>query len=279
MPFPSAYNQIISLLLLPLYQIQVIYSLLWLLSFILAAFGAYLLVRYLTRNDYAAFLSGIIFAFTPYHFIHGLGHMGATTIQWIPFCALFFMKIFREGGIKNCIFAGIFYILVAMSDMQYMVFMGIFIAVLFVYEHLICLRSSKTFFIEIHKSILVKYLIFGIVAFSVIVPLALSDIQVASSENNFLKPNASEAVVYSNDLLSFFLPSVLHPVFGNLVTPVYHYFTGNATEYTTYIGYTVLILSIFAFLSLYEDLYGSILGNRGSPFLIIQSGPYTSRSR
>ena len=272
-PFPSAFNQIITLFLFPFCQIQVIYSLLWLLSFILAAFGAYLLVRYLTQNNYAAFLSGIIFAFTPYHFVHGLGHLGATTIQWIPFCALFFMKVFREGGIKNCILAGIFYILVAMSDMQYMVFMGIFIAVLFLYENYIKIQANRGFEFEVHTSILIKYLIIGVVAFSVIVPLTLTDILVASSGNNFLKPNPLEAVTYSTDLLSFFLPSVLHPVFGGVVAPVYHNFTGNASEHTTYIGYSVLFLSILALFMFRRDLTVRFWGIIALFFSLLSMGP------
>jgi hypothetical protein len=273
MPFTSAFNQIITILLLPLCQIQVIYSFLWLLSFILAAFGAFLLVRYLTQNDYAAFLSGIIFAFTPFHLVHGLGHMGATTIQWIPFCALFFMKVFREGGIKNCIIAGIFYILVAMSDMQYMIFMGIFIAVLFLYEHFISLQENKGVNIETHKSILIKYLIIGIVAFSIILPLTITDIQTATSGNNFLKPNPLEAVTYSTDLLSFFLPSPIHPIFGAMVNPIYHNFTGNNSEHTTYIGYTVLFLSIFALFVFRKDLTVRFWGIIALFFSLLSMGP------
>ena len=273
MPFISAFNQIITILLLPFVQIQVIYSFLWLLSFILAAFGTFLLVRYLTQNNYAAFLSGIIFAFTPYHFVHGLGHLSATTIQWIPFCALFFMKVFREGGIKNCILAGIFYILVALSDFQYLVFVGIFIALLFVYENILCIRSKPEHRLEAYKSILIKYVIVGIVAFSVIIPLTISDIQVASSANNFLKPAAGEAVRYSTDLLSFFLPSVLHPVFGGIVTPVYADFTGNVSEYTTYIGYSVLILSIFGLLVKWKEPLVRFWGYIAILFSLFSMGP------
>jgi hypothetical protein len=273
LPFSSAFNQIIAIILLPFCQIHIIYSLVWLLSFILAAFGAYLLIRYLTQNEYAAFLSGIIFAFSPYHFAHGMGHLGATTIQWIPFCALFFMKVFREGGIKNCILAGIFYILVAMSDMQYLVIMGIFIAILFVYEHLICFQKNKIFLLEIHKSILIKYLIIGVVAFSVIIPLTLADIQVASSGNNFLKPNPLEAITYSTDLISFFLPSILHPVFGDFVTPTHWSFAGNSSENTTYIGYSVLILSIIALISLWKDRIVRFWGIVALIFSLFSLGP------
>jgi len=273
MPFPTAFNQLVTIALIPFFQIQIIYSFLWLLSFIIAAFGAFLLVRYLTQNDYAAFLSGIVFAFVPYHFVHGLGHIGALSIQWIPFCALFFMKVFREGGIKNCVFAGFFYILVAMSDLQYLVFMGIFIAVLFLYEHVINLQIGKKPKFETHKSIFIKYVITGIVAFSVILPLTLSDIRVASSENNFLLPNQTDTLLYSANLESFFLPSIFHPVFGDFVFPIYRKFTGNFAESTEYIGYSVLILSFLAVYFLRKDQTVRFWGIIALLFSLFSLGP------
>lgn len=272
-PFSSGFNQFITILLLPIFQIQVIYSVVWLLSFILAAFGTYLLVRYLTQNQYAAFLSGIIFAFTPYHLVHGLGHLGATTIQWIPFSALFFMKVFREGGMKNSILAGFFYILVALSDLQYLVFMGIFILFLFLYENYTCFRSDTGFRIKNHTTILAKYLITGFVAFSVILPLTITDIQVASSENNFLMPSPIEAVTLSTDLLSFFLPSPLHPLFGGMVSPIYANFTVDYSGSTTYIGYSVLILSLFALCIFWKDSTVRFWGIVAGLFSIFSLGP------
>jgi hypothetical protein len=273
MPFSSAFNQVITLLLLPFCQIQVVYSIIWLLSFVLAAFGMYLLVRYLTQNDYAAFLSGIIFAFAPYHFAHGLGHLGATTVQWIPFCALFFMKVFREGGTKNCILAGIFYIFVAMSDLQYLVFMGIFIGLLFLYEHAISFQSNKGFNFESHASILIKYLITGIIAFSVILPLTITDIQVATSGYNFIKLDPSGAIAYSTDFLSFFLPSPLHTLFGRLVLPIYTNFTVDYSGSTTYIGYSVLLLAIFALYTLWKDSTVRFWGIIAGLFTLFSLGP------
>ena len=273
MPFPSAFNQIIALILLPIFQIQVIYSLVWLLTFVLAALGAFLLVRYLTQNDYAAFISGIIFAFTPYHFAHGMGHISAITIQWIPFCALFFMKVYREGGLKNCFFAAFFYILVAMSDLQYMVYTGLFIAILFLYEHFLCLQKNKRLIFDCHRPIFIKYLIIGVVAFSVIVPFMVTEINVATSENNFLIPNQTDIRTYSTNLQSFFLPSIYHPVYGKIVLPVYRKFTGNFSETTTYIGYSVLILSVFALYARRKDTTVRFWGIIALLFSLFSLGP------
>jgi len=44
------------------------YKVIWLLSFILSGYGAFLLVRHLTGDNKASFFSGIVFSFCPYHF-------------------------------------------------------------------------------------------------------------------------------------------------------------------------------------------------------------------
>jgi hypothetical protein len=55
-------------------------------------------------------------------------------------------------------------------------------------------------------------------------------------------------IIYSADVLGFFIPSRFHPIFNQFVTPLYQNFTGNDAEFTVFAGYTVLILSAIAFL-------------------------------
>ncbi|MDD4254484.1 MAG: hypothetical protein PHP59_03820 [Methanofollis sp.] len=276
MPFPSAFNQALYLLMSPFFELHVIYTILWLLTFILGAFGAYLLVKYLTGSTPAAYISGVIFAFAPYHFVHALGHFGATSIGWIPFCALYLMKTFREGGRKNSILAGIFFVLVAMSDLQYMVFMGLFALLLCLYE-LYRIHSDEhlTIAATIQK-VFTRYLPFGLVSLAGVLPLTINDILVATSGTNFLKPDPMEAVTYSTDLLSFFLPCQLHPIFGSIVTPIYTNFSGNSTEHTTYIGYAVLMLALFAFLKLRSSREVQFWTISAVSFSLLSLGPMLS---
>lgn len=272
-PFQSAFNQILSYMLSSIMEIHVAYTILWLFSFIFGAYGTYLLLRYLTSDRTSSFIAGIVFAFSPYHFVHSLGHFGATSIEWIPFCALYLMKMFKEGGVRNSFFAGIFFILVAMSDLQYMVFMGIFVMLLFVYEIYVFLRTEKRGYKETMKRIFYKYVSFGFVSFIGIVPLTLENILTATSNDNFLKLSPSEAVTYSADLLSFFLPSVLHPVFGNIMTDIYSNFSGNTSENTMFIGYTVIFLSLFAVYRLKGSKYVKFWLIAALSFSIISLGP------
>jgi hypothetical protein len=276
-PFPSAFNQLLYLLMSPFLELHIIYTILWLLTFIVGAFGAYLLVKYLTNNGYAAFISGIVFAFTPYHFVHALGHFGATSIEWIPFCALYLMKTFREGGTRNSILAGGFFVLVAMSDLQYMVFMGLFAILLCLYDLYWLLVNEKVKVLATMETLIKKYLPFGLVSFAGILPFTINDILVATSGSNFLKPNPVEAVIYSTDLLSFFLPCCrFHPFFGEMVTPIYSNFSGNLTEHTTYIGYAVLLLSVFAFLKLRSNKDVKFWLISAISFSILSLGPVLS---
>ena len=260
--FPSAFNQLTSLVLSNFMDVHIAYTILWLASFCLGAYGTYLLVYYLTKNKFASFVSGIVFAFSPFHMLHALaGHLGAATILWIPFSALYLMKLFKEPTLKNSILAGIFFILVAMSDLQYMVFMGVFVSLLFFYEIYCILTEFHEGYLPKIFDLLKKYIPFALIAFVGLIPLAIGDIIIATSQENFLMPGSSEAITYSNDLLSFFLPSVLHPLFGNFVRPIYANFTGNVYESTAYIGYTVLLLTIIAFSRLKNGQSGKILAD------------------
>jgi hypothetical protein len=246
MSFTSAFNQILAVILLSFISLPTTYTLLWISTFIIGAFGAYLLVEYLTRNHIAAFIAGLAFAFSPYHFAHAQGHLGATTIQWIPFCALFLMKMYLENNLKYSFIAGIFFILVGMSDLQYLVFMGIFVALIFLFEVWTRGMREGPDYLDNLKHILKKYLLFGLVAVIGILPFVIGDITIATSATNYLKPDPIEATLYSADILSFFIPSSLHTVFGAITGPLYQNFAGNVWENTTYIGYTILFLSLYA---------------------------------
>lgn len=246
-PFSSAFNQILYVLLSPFLELHVIYTVLWLLTFIIGAIGSYLLVKYLTDNKYAAFIAGIVFAFSPYHFSRALYFFGATTVEWIPFCALFLMKTVKEGGIKNPVLAGIFFILVAMSDLQYMLFMGIFTGLVFLYDFYMTLSSEKNLTYSL-KEITKKYLFFGGVTFLGVLPLTINEISIALSKQNFLKPNVNEIPNLSNDLMSFFLPSHLHSLFGQFTSDLYSNLPSWFAERVNFIGYIVLGLSALSLL-------------------------------
>ena len=64
------------------YNIQI------LMNFFLSALFLYLLVFFLTKSRLAALFSGVVFSFSPQHFVRVWQHLGLTYFEWIPLIIL-----------------------------------------------------------------------------------------------------------------------------------------------------------------------------------------------
>ena len=95
------------------------YNFLILGSFVLTAFGVYLLARELWANRAAALLAGIIVGFCPYRFAHAEGHLSIVSTEWIPFFFLYLERLISKPRPKNAILAGVFFGLSAWSTWYY----------------------------------------------------------------------------------------------------------------------------------------------------------------
>ena len=73
-----------------------VHNLLFLLSFPLAGFGAYLLALHVTGNRPGALLAGIIYAFSPHQFGH-LSQLQLLSIGWLPLMLLFLDRFWEQG--------------------------------------------------------------------------------------------------------------------------------------------------------------------------------------
>ncbi len=73
-----------------------VYNLLFLLSFPLAGLGMYLLAREMAARRPAAFLAGLIYAFSPHQFGH-LSQLQLLSIAWLPLTLLFLERLWTRG--------------------------------------------------------------------------------------------------------------------------------------------------------------------------------------
>ncbi len=131
----------LSLLGLPIHIIShnpiFTYNILLMLSFILSAYGMFLLCRELTGNEYAAFLAGLIFGFLPYRFAH-LDHLNLLSIQWFPFCFLFLTRyLFLKRGATSKVITTValfwgFFLLQVLSSFNYLFMLTFAIGIFFV---------------------------------------------------------------------------------------------------------------------------------------------------
>lgn len=233
----TPFNSVISIPLQLAFGLINAYKILWIFSFIASGYGAFLLVKYLTKNARAAFISGLIFMFCPYHFAHALGHMNLTTTEWIPFYILFLIKTLDEPKNSNTVYAGFFLFLSAMSSNYYLVFLAVFTLLYFFY---FLVTNKKVSVRDAITSVSLILILFGLAispfAYLMLIELSKSDYMYTGGY-----------IEYSADLLGFFIPSLLHPIFKDYVSQMYLNFTGNIAEYTVFAGYSVILLSIIAF--------------------------------
>ena len=114
--------------LLPAYNLAVVFS------FVAGGLGAYLLARYVLgpgSSRMAAFVAGAIFTFAPYHVAHLLGHMQLISLEWLPFFALYLLRVAREARSRprNVALATLFLVLVALCDWYYVFYCLILTAI------------------------------------------------------------------------------------------------------------------------------------------------------
>jgi hypothetical protein len=210
-------------------------------SFILNAYVTFLLVRYLTQDNRAALISGMVFAFFPYHMVRSLAHLNLLASGfWIPLYILLFIKAIRGGRFTDIIFSSFTFALVVISNLYYAFFLGVF-TIYYMFYHLCSERGL------VLKSLLLKRLLsIGWITSLFFLPIVWW-ILVHSWEDFHVDIPRAISFNFGADLLAFFLPSSFHSLWGDFVKPIYYYhFTGGISEQTVYLGYIVMILAIIA---------------------------------
>ncbi|MBN2120913.1 MAG: glycosyltransferase family 39 protein [Candidatus Omnitrophica bacterium] len=215
------------------------YNLIILLSFILSGYSVYLLANYLTKNKIASFAAGIIFSFSSAKIGHTLAaHPAIISLQWMVLCILFFLKLLDEQKPSNYIFAALFFTLNTLTSYYLAVFLTMFLAI-YLLLNLKKIIDKKIVFALLKLSILV--LIFHLPLF----------IRLLQAINTGYFPSDAQvgryAYYYGADLIGFVIPPFFHPVLKNTVSWFYDSLQGNAWEHTTYIGFSVLFISIYSF--------------------------------
>lgn len=102
-PDALAYNEHLlglALFFLPIYAVTqkpvLAYNLLWLASWLLNALAGHALARRYVRDDLAAVVGGLIFAFSFYRMLHGYGHLSLAWTFWIPLSLLALEQWYRR---------------------------------------------------------------------------------------------------------------------------------------------------------------------------------------
>ena len=234
----SFYNMFLAAVLDPLLTRTILYNLLMLHTYVIGGIGAFLLIRYLAKDDFIALVGSFIFAFSPFHFGHALYHIESASIQFIPFFALFFIKSVKGGTKRDLVLAILFYFLISVCSWYFMVFTAYFMGFSYVY---LALRRRKL----ILPDVLLKIVLIGGVTLAMLSPWLVKMVIMGMKYPSVKRAGHN---FYVADALSFFTPSVYHWL-GD--TPWVEWlnerFTGNRVERIAYLGIVNILVVIAAF--------------------------------
>ena len=263
----SIFDSLASVPLQAFFTLPEIYNLLFLASYILGGCGCFLLVSYLTGDRYAAFLSGLVFAFWGGRAFYS-DHLSFATIQWFPFCALYLLKTLRETAYRNPLLAAAFLAINAYSCGYYAIYMALFTALFLGY---FACAESRTFFAA---ACLKRFGLAGLLFGSLMAPLAYPMLKdVLSGANYMVSALLSTEATSLNTLL---FPSVNHPFIGKYVRylylkadlPMQWGLTG-----ASFFGYTVLGLCVYTAVKLRHLKQGFWL-LATTVFVVLAMGPH-----
>ena len=129
----SWFNVGVAIGLAKLLPLPLIYNLLMWSTFVLSALAAYLLIRYLIPNRYAALIGGFVYGFNPSHFAHSQYHLSVSSIQFIPLFFLFFIRCIRRRSRLDTVLAAFFFALSAACNWNYLIFILALMAASYLY--------------------------------------------------------------------------------------------------------------------------------------------------
>lgn len=231
-----------------------IYNIFTISSFVLTAYGTYLLVKYLTKDKMASFVSGIIFSFSPFRFVRLFaGHLYLLETSFLPFYVLFFIKTVKEPNRKNVLLSVLFLTLTLFTSLTYFSFLMIFTALYIFYY----LANNKKIILNKKSSrhIILTFFLFFLITSPYFYTLAKEYFTV---EYKDMPRSIDESELYSADLAAFFLPLSKSVLFGKYTQELWNwqndFFTGNWNESSVFIGFTVLSILFLSFLNKNKEL-------------------------
>ncbi|MBA7638587.1 hypothetical protein ES703_46243 [subsurface metagenome] len=260
-------NSLISIPLQSFFNLITTYNIIYFFSFIMSGLGMYLLALYLTKNKFASFIAGFMFAFSPYHIAHGLGHLNLIAIEWIPFYILYLLKTHKEYNTKNMLLAGLFLIFTALSSWYYLLF-----SLMFSGLYLLYFGIKENSFLNLLKKIAPIFILTALVLSPIFITMAVDSAKYDFPINR--DPVNRDPEIYSADLLSFFIPGKLQTIgknpFFNSITSRFN--KGLLVESGNYIGFVILFLSLFSIIKLRKNRFVSFAALAGFIFFILSLG-------
>lgn len=238
------------------------YNILVIVHFVLSGMAMYALCYYISKNHFAAFIGGFLFAFSPYRFAHYYGHLHLMTTEVLPFALLFIIRTL-EGKPRSWGWAALACALTVYIDLYYLMFLGVAAGAIAIW-YFIKDPTSRAKPILIRLALIVACTM--LVAAPYLGPLFITKYTTAD-----FNVYGHDPVANSSDLMSFFIPG-MRSIFSNLTT---HWWSRWSApwEIGNYVGYSVLFLIAWGLWRLRSKPFIFWLCF-GAGFAVLSLGPY-----
>jgi len=229
------------------------------LSYVLAGSGMYLLARSLTGRRDAAFLAGMAFAFAPPRAAQ-LSHLQVLVSGWMPIALWGLHRVFAARSIRALLVFAAAFSMQALSNGYFMYYQAILVAVVIVYE---LYRPDMR---EMRARAIGRLFAAAALIAVALLPVAMAYLAVRR-ETGFAR-GYGDWLLFSADIKSYLSASGANRVWGRVLT------AGDGPERQLFPGLTVLILSAAALWPGVRSrsivwLYAAI----GAIFFVLSLGP------
>jgi hypothetical protein len=265
-------NGLLSIPLQTAFSLVAANNLLLLSSFVLGAFGAYLLaldqLRWLTGpaslstprpaaqvdgRFLAALAAGVIYAFASSKlFYASLGQFNIASSQWAPFCALFLLRMVQtptlRRRLRSAALAGLFLVFQAWAELTYASFLLIFAALLFLFLVIMSIIDARRgpaprwrTLGRLVAQIVAPFAVVGVIVLAGIAPILAAMLPDLRAEGDFFASGGGFADIFSADLFGYLVPTRLHPLVGDWVATLP--FPNDKGQHI-YVGYVGMLLTV-----------------------------------
>lgn len=262
----------------------------------LSSTSGFLLSFYLTKNKWTSIVSGIICGFSPYILTHAIesGEAELAGIGWIILFILFFLKTIREKSYINPVLCGLFLFLSVFANIYYGIFIFIFIFLfclffIFIfknyYQELTLYTNKKEnnypnkALNQNYHLLTLKLFIACLIAIVLISPFAISLKKTLKKKSSILSnitQREDSSFIFFNPSSKIRRHSTLLDYFQTGKKNLHSVKNESNLLFSSYIGYTIFILSLLAILQrkklIYFFLFISIF------FIVLSLGPYLQLS-
>jgi hypothetical protein len=229
-------NTALALVLEPLIGEIAAHNTTTLLTYALSGFAMYLLILDLFRNRAAAFVAGVVFAFSPYHMDQAL-HPVIASVQWIPLFFLFFIRLLEGHRVRDAVVAVVFLLLTTLTSWHLFLFTVVAGGIYGMGKAIAAWRSRTRFFTRAFVVFVMLAMVTLLLLMWPVLREWLQDTSTYGAAPVDFKRSQSL------DLLAFFMPTCRHPVWGDLtlLTQV----RTLAQRRSVFLGFCALVIAVY----------------------------------